>query len=66
MLSYEFHERASLLRLLKTVEMLVPAKKETGGEARTGLGVGTAVEEEMKKGKECKRAGWWRIEPILA
>lgn len=31
--SYEFHERASLLRLLKTVEMLVPAEKE----ARAGL-----------------------------
>lgn len=30
--SYEFHGRASLLRLLKTVEMLVPAEKETGGE----------------------------------
>lgn len=34
--SYEFHGRASLLRLLKTVEMLVPAEKEAGGEARKG------------------------------
>lgn len=33
--SCEFHERASLLRLLKIVEMLVPAEKEAGGRKGT-------------------------------
>lgn len=58
--SYEFHGRASLLRLLKTVEMLVPAKKETGGEAREGAeGRNGAVEGgTKKKGKECES---WRV-----
>lgn len=49
--SYEFHGRASLLRLLKTVEMLVPAEKEAGGEARKegAEGRNGAVEGETKK-----------------
>jgi len=46
---YEFHERASLLRLLKTVEMLVPVEKETGDEAKT--------DQEKVGGK-----GWWSKE----
>lgn len=51
--SYEFHGRASLLRLLKTVEMLVPAKKEAGGEARKGIeGRNGSVEGETKRRKK--------------
>lgn len=38
--SYEFHGRASLLRLLKTVEMLVPAEKEIVGRGRGLKGAG--------------------------
>jgi len=53
--SYEFHRRASLLRLLKTVEMLLPAEKEAGGEARKTEGRNGTVEgETKKKGKECE------------
>lgn len=59
--SYEFHGRASLLRLLKTVEMLVPAEKEIVGRERglKGAGEGDVREGcrrgskgETKKGKE--------------
>lgn len=51
--SYEFHGRASLLRLLKTVEMLVPAEKEAEGETRKGAeGRNSAVEGETKKKRE--------------
>lgn len=47
---YEFHGRASLLRLLKTVEMLVPAEKEAGGKARKRTeGRNGSVEGETKK-----------------
>lgn len=61
--SYEFHERASLLRLLKTVEMLVPAEKEAGGEARKAEGRNGAVEgETKKKGKECES---WRVKGTM-
>lgn len=62
--SYEFHGRASLLRLLKTVEMLVPAEKEAGGEVRKGTeGVGTARSKarRKKKGKECES---WRVRGV--
>jgi len=56
--SYEFHRRASLLRLLKTVEMLVPAEKEAGGEARKGRNGGRRSRRGKKKGKECES---WRV-----
>lgn len=59
--SYEFHGRASLLRLLKTVEMLVPAEKEAGGEARKGVAEdrnGAVEGETKKKGQECES---WRV-----
>lgn len=73
--SYEFHGRASLLRLLKTVEMLVPAEKEAGGEGKKGRtegrnGARSKERRRKKKGKECEswrvEGGRWRIEPILA
>jgi len=54
--SYEFHKRASLLRLLKTVEMLLPAEKEAGGEVRK-VGTARSKERRKKKGKECES---WR------
>lgn len=74
--SYEFHGRASLLRLLKTVEMLVPAEKEIvgrgrglkgagEGDVRRGEGAGGGRKERRKKGKN-ERVGRRRIEPILA
>lgn len=61
--SYEFHERASLLRLLKTVEMLVPAEKEVGrgtagGRVKRGVGNITVEAETKKKVGEKTARGW--------
>lgn len=53
--SYEFHGRASLLRLLKTVEMLVPAEKEVEGERVENNG--RSGDEKKKKGGKTAR-GW--------
>lgn len=57
--SYEFHGRASLLRLLKTVEMLVPAEKEAGGEGKKGRtegrnGARSKERRRKKKGKNVR------------
>lgn len=59
--SYEFHGRASLLRLLKTVEMLVPAEKEAGGEGKKGRTEGRngarSKERRRKKKRKNVRVG---------
>lgn len=67
--SYEFHERASLLRLLKTAEMPVPAEKEAGSVETKGEDGQREPKERRKKGKNVRvgrRGSWQKIEPILA